>query len=444
MRPEYQARKTVTNTLEAPMLKLLLIVCLGIVAGCTKNPVNTENNFNQGAAQREIISINDKRVTSQAAAINSFAVKMYSQLIVSDENVFFSPYSITVALGMADAGAWGETDRQIRSALCVNANGDNFHAGLDGIDLSLRTYADTAGDLQLSVANNIWVQNDFTIKDRFLDILTQYYGSGINLLNFKLYPDSSREIINDSVSDQTRGRINNLLPFGSIKDSTKLVLTNAVYFLAEWLLKFDISRTYNKDFIKLNGNKVSVPTMQMSYMDFKFKQSGNYKVLELPYKGQRIVMDIILPDSGQFSQFESGLSSLNITDLFNGLSSTELSLISIPRFEFTTLSISLSRAFQKLGMILPFSPNADFSSISDSSLCITDIFHKAFVKVNETGTEAAAATAVIIGRATSALVQPGLVRPEFIADHPFIYLIRDTQTNAILFIGREVDPEVSE
>ena len=239
------------------------------------------------------------------------------------------------------------------------------------------------------------------------------------------------------VSDQTSGQIDDLLPFNSVDYNTRLVLTNAVYFMAEWSQKFDSSNTSDRDFKKLDGSTVSVPTMRMSNAGFKFKQFGKYKLLELPYKGQRIVMDIILPDSGQLEQFESELSSLDISDLLNGLSSTEMGLISIPRFEFTTPSISLSTAFNKLGMILPFSRSADFSLISVDGLYISEIFHKAFVKVNETGTEAAAATAVVMIQRS---IHPVDLRPEFIADHPFIYVIRDTQTKAILFMGREIDP----
>lgn len=429
---------------ETPMLKVITMLCMGIIAGCTNNPIDIEKNHDQSTAGREIIAVNDQRVTSQVEAINSFAVKMYSQLIETDKNVLFSPYSITVALGMTDAGASGETDRQIRSALCVKNNGNDFHAGVDGLDLSLQAYADTATNLQLSISNNIWAQNDFTIRSGYSDLLSHYYGADMHLLNFILYPDSSRIVINDSISNQTRGRISNLLPFGSIDSSTRLVLTNAVYFMADWSVKFDrLMTTLDKDFKRLDGSTVSVPLMQMNNSGFKFKQSGNYKVLELPYKGERIVMDIILPDNGQFSQFESGLSSINISNYFSGLSFTKLSQVCIPRFEFTTPSLPLSTAFQKLGMILPFSMGADFSLICDTSLYISEIFHKAFVKVYEAGTEAAVATAVIKGLGCSPL-QPVVVMPEFVADHPFLYLIRDTQTNAVLFMGREVDPRVRE
>jgi serpin B len=249
-------------------------------------------------------------------------------------------------------------------------------------------------------------------------------------------------IINDWVSEQTHDRIKDLLPEGSITVDTRLVLTNAIYFLADWLIKFPDTLTDNQSFTRLDGSLVTVPMMNLRSNPVKllYYDAGNCRIIELPYKGNRLVMNLILPDSGTYNNFEQNLSAEIISELINGLDSMGLVTVRIPRFEFTTASISLVDAFKNLGMTAPFSPSADFSGISHGSLAISDIIHKAFVKVDEKGTEAAAATAVIIGRVSDPAPPP----EQFVANRPFIFFIRDTMTGAILFMGRILDPLVKE
>ncbi len=342
---------------------------------------------------------------------------------------------------MTDGGAAGETDKQIRNALQVTLTGEDFHAALNGLDRSLAAHSEETENLELNVVNSIWQQNSLLIKDTYLDLLARHYDAGVNLLDFRKDPDSCRIIINDWVSEQTKSRINDLLPPGSISTLTDLVLTNAIYFMADWLFSFDTEKTDNQGFHLLDGETVLVPTMKLKSENGKVKllyaEAENVRVLELPYKGRRIAMDFILPDSGMFSVFESKLSAEDLSGLLDKLDSTELPPVRIPKFQFTTESISLKNAFMSLGMTAPFS-DADFSGItSQYSLAISDIFHKAFIKVDENGTEAAAATAVIID-----IISMPSSQPYFIADRPFIYLIRDTQTKTILFMGRVMDPRV--
>jgi len=432
--------------------KLLCLGCAVILSGCNNNPVSDNSNNKKDVdapfaviksdfVSRSVVTENDPRISSQASNINQFSVKMYSELVKEENgNLFFSPYSITAALGMTDAGAKGETDLQIRKALQVSLEGEDFHAGINGLDQSLKSHAQATENLELNIVNSIWAQKDLMLYVNFLDLLSRHYDAGINVVNFALEPDPSRIIINEWVSEQTRDRIKDLLPEGSITVDTRLVLTNAIYFLADWLIKFPDTLTDNQAFTRLDGSQVTVPMMNLRSEPVKllYYDSGNYRILELPYKGNRLAMDLILPNDGAYNNFEQNISAEIISHLVNGLDSAGLVSVCIPRFEFATKSISLKNAFKNLGMEEPFSLSADFSGITDIDLFISDIYHKAFIKVDENGTEAAAATAVIMSGTSIETPPP----PKFVANRPFIFFIRDTMTGAILFMGRVLDPLV--
>ena len=392
---------------------LTIFISIALFAACGPNSVptaqkdtNASFTVNRSPLQRVIVGDGDLRIEQQASSVNQFAVNMYSRLIEDGKNLFFSPYSITCALGMTDAGAKGATEQQIRSALSVTLEGDDFHAALNGLDQSLAAHAGTVENLELSVENSIWVQDGLPLGISFLNTLSQHYDAGVNLLNFIDSPEPSRIIINDWVSLQTHERIQDLIPPGAIDGLTRVVLTNAIYFLADWYMKFDPQKTEEKPFYLSDGGSVSVPMMKMESEEnmygeegirLLYSQAATAKVLELPYRGERIVMDLILP-TGDFNQFESSLSPEVIANLINRLDSASLITVQIPRFQFTTSSISLVKAFKEMGMELPFTPSgADFSGVTDAiGLYISEIFHKAFIKVDEAGTEAAAATAVIL------------------------------------------------
>jgi serpin B len=432
--------------------KLLCLGCAVFFVGCNNNPVSDNGNNNKNIdapfavmksdfVSRSEIAESDPRVSSQANSINKFSAKMYSELAKEEGNLFFSPYSITAALGMTDAGAKGETDLQIRKVLQVDLSGEDFHAGINGLDYSLKSHSQSTENLELNIVNSIWSQKDLMLQVNYLDLLSRHYDAGVNILDFMQEPEPSRLIINEWVSEQTHERIKDLLPEGSITNETRLVLTNAIYFLADWLIKFDDANTANQAFTRLDGSKVTVPMMNLREEPVKllYYNQGNCRILELPYKGNRLAMDLILPEAGTFNNFEKNISAEVISNLVNGLDSVGLITVRIPRFEFTTESISLKKAFMSLGMEMPFSPSADFSGIGNIDLVISDIIHKAFIKVDEKGTEAAAATAVIVGTTSMDPPPP----PQFVADRPFIFFIRDTKTGAILFMGRVLDPLVS-
>lgn len=433
-------------------MKKLLVTCAiaGLLAGCSNDPVSNNNGkdtelkfgISKQDVDRNVVVSTDPRISAEASSISRFAVKMYKQIVENGKNAFFSPYSITTALGMTDAGAKGNTDLQIREALQVTLEGDDFHSGLNGLDLSLKSFSDATDNLELNVENSIWAQDNVTyFKVGYLDRLARNYGAGVYMLDFMNEPEPSRIIINDWVAQKTNQRIMDLIPSGVITPSTRLVLTNAIYFLADWKYKFDSTLTATGSFYTANGDSIQTP--MMSYKDkpakMLYNYSGNVRMLELPYQGDRIAMDLILPDSGTFGTFEDSVTYEGLSGLISGLDSTKLMTVQIPKFQFTTPSVSIKKALQNLGMIDPFTTAADFSGIADVSLAIADVLHKAFIKVNESGTEAAAATAVVID-ITAVLNDTRF----FVANRPFMYLIRDKQTNAILFMGRIMNPAVSE
>lgn len=376
----------------------------------------------------------------QAASINTFAVAMYKQLGAKPGNLFFSPYSITAALGMTEAGARGETAEQIRQALSVTLPGDDFHAAINGLDLSLMEYAKATDGVTLNVVNSTWMQAGWDFRVRYLDLLSRFYGAGVNLLNFRNEPEPSRIIINTWVADQTNQRIKDLIPQGVISPNTRLVLTNAIYFLGNWRYQFDATLTRNETFTKLDRSTVSTPLMQLGKsgekVRMKYAMVGSTRALDLPYQGDRLCMTVILPDTGTFSTFESSIDVQKLNALIQALDSTRLPPVRLPKFTFTSGSVSLKPALQVLGMTDAFGDAADFSGIDGTrQLSIADIFHKAFIAVDEKGTEAAAATAVIIEVTSSPMEAP-----HFVVDRPFLFVIRDRHTGVILFMGRIVDP----
>jgi serpin B len=383
-------------------------------------------------------------LSTQAVSINTFAVSMYKYLAEQPGNLFFSPYSITSALGMTEAGSTGETQRQIRQALAVTLQGDELHAALNGLDLSLMDHASGTDGLTLKVANSTWMQSGWKFNVSYLDLLSRYYGAGVNLLDFEREPEPSRIIINDWVEEQTNNKIQDLIPAGAITPFTRLVLTNAIYFLGTWLYQFDPALTKNSTFTRLDKSTINPPVMQLGKngekVTMKYYRTSTARAIDLPYKGDRLCMTVVLPDTGSFGTFEKAISVENLTTIINGLDSTELPPVCLPKFTFTTQSIDLSPALKVLGMQDAFDPaKADLSGIDGTrDLFVQSVVHKAFIAVDEKGTEAAAATAVIIG--TTSIGD----RPMFIADRPFIFLIRDRLTGVILFMGRILDPLIKE
>jgi serpin B len=368
---------------------------------------------------------------------NAFAFDLYQELKSEEGNLFYSPYSISMALAMTYAGARTETETQMADALDFLLAQDRLHPAFNELALELDSRGEGAqgkdGEgFRLNIVNAIWGQKDYNFLTDFLDVLAVNYGAGLRVLDFMGAPEESRVTINDWVADQTEGRIEDLIPPGLINSLTRLVLTNAIYFNAAWLNPFDEDITRDGDFYLLDGSQVTVPMMSQSE-HLGYAEGDGYVAVELPYDGEELSMVILLPDSGQFEAFESSLSAEPVAGIIESLDYREVDL-TMPKFEFDS-EFSLSAALSALGMPIAFTTGADFSGMTGNhDLYIADVVHQAFVSVDEAGTEAAAATAVVM----ELTAIPDVV--EVTVDRPFIFFIRDIETGTILFVGRTLNP----
>jgi serpin B len=376
----------------------------------------------------------------QAASDNTaFATALYQQFRSQDGNLFFSPYSISLALAMTYNGANNETASQMADALHFSLPLERLNPAFNALDMSLRgDQSESEYDFQLEIANSIWPQQGYDFLPEFLDALARYYGSGIFPVDYQANPEAARLQINDWVAEQTAGKIKDLLPPGSIIELTRLVLANAIYFKSAWLQTFDPDQTALADFTLLDGNKVQAPTMHVVSEDLNYFQGEGYQAVELPYRNLSTSMIAVMPDEGNFEAFEGSLSAEAIETIRQGLASSEAQVtLSMPSFKFAT-TLDLIPPLQSLGMTDAFIPDvADFSKTDGRKiLYISGAFHKAYVDVNEKGTEAAAATGVV----EQAISAP----TEFVTialDHPFLFMIVDRNSGTVLFLGRVVNPQ---
>ena len=373
---------------------------------------------------------------------NAFAFDLYAQLAGSEEgNLFFSPLSISTALAMTWVGARNETESQMAETLHYELSQEHLHPAFNWLDLTLQSRGEGAEGLdgepfRLHIANALWGLDGYGFLSDFLDTLALNYGAGMNLMDFIGDPDGARLTINQWVADQTEDRILNIIPQGAINPSTRLVLTNAVYFNAAWASKFMETATNDGPFNTLNGGQVTVPLMHHTYY-LRHMQGENYQAIELPYDGNELSMLIVLPDAGQFEEMEASLDQDTLDAILEGLTSEYVS-ITMPSFQFKS-SFALGDSLKALGMVNPFT-DADFSGMDGTQdLALSAVLHKSFVRVNESGTEAAAATAVI---ATTTSEPPPPI--PVIVDRPFIFAIRDHATHSLIFLGRMLNPSDTE
>ena len=368
----------------------------------------------------------------------AFALGLYKLVRTTEGNLFFSPYSISDAMAMTWAGARGQTETDIATAMHFTLPQSQLHPALNKLDLDLASRGQGAkgkdGEgFRLHVVNAIWGQQGFKFTPQYLDTLATNYGAGLRVLDFIKQPEPSRITINDWVAQQTENRIKDLIPAGAINNLTRLVLTNAIYFNAAWAQPFQKGATTQGTFHRLDGSDVSVSMMRQTQM-FRYSEGANYQATELPYDGRELSMIVILPRAGAFADFEQSFDSRILKTIVDGLTSREVAL-TMPKFGFET-SMSLKQNLTALGMGNAFTDSADFSGMDGArDLRIQDVIHKAYVAVDEDGTEAAAASAVIVG--TTALPSD---TAEMKVDRPFLFLIRDNPTGTVLFLGRVSDP----
>ncbi len=361
---------------------------------------------------------------------NSFALGLYAKLKDEKGNIFFSPASVSTALAMVYEGARGETAEEIRSTFNYSEHNeerrDYFRCMMERLNKK--------EEYDITIANALWAQKDFGLLKDYTDIVDRHYGGKVTSVDFIKDTENTRQTINNWVENKTNDKIKNLLSKDSVNGSTRLVLTNAIYFKGDWEKQFDKDLTREEEF-RTESEKVNTPMMRHEKSQkFRYGETEEYQILELPYKGGELSMLLILPKDGYFEMVESSLTEDNLEAWQQGMSYGEV-IVEMPKFK-TETEYEMRGTLSAMGMPMAFSEVADFSGITgDRDLEISGVIHKAFVDVNEEGTEAAAATGVVM-RSFS------ISRPKvFRADHPFIYAIQEKNSN-ILFMGRVVSPTV--
>jgi serpin B len=420
-----------------PIASLLLA---GLVAGCKKDKPTKTDEFEAGTFAENLPDLPfDKKVkTDLVKGEQAFGLDLYGKLRKTPGNLFFSPYSISSALAMAFAGAEKQTAEQMAKTLHFPNDQKALHPAYTALIKEIHK-AKKPRRYQLSIANSLWGQQDCVFKEDFLSTLKTHYGAGLKKVDFKGSTEEARKTINNWVEKQTQDKIQELLVKGILKPVTRLVITNAIYFKGDWASQFKKKETENDSFWLASREKVTAPLMHQ-LGTFPYLAEENFQALELPYVGDKLSMVVFLPRSKDgLTEFERSLTSANLTKWLSHLGSSKVK-VSLPRFKMTG-AFSLKDQLQELGMVQAFEDDADFSKISrDEDLKIGAIIHKAFVEVNEEGTEAAAATAVVFDAKKSDDHHKEVI-PVFRADHPFFFVIRDRESGMILFMGRLANPK---
>ena len=379
----------------------------------------------------EFKNISDREILAENNTM--FALNLYDQLKGTEGNLFFSPYSISTALAMTYAGAREHTENQMANVLNFTLNQQKMHSAFASLEAELNAVQEKE-TVDFTVANALWAQKDYVFLKDFIDLTKKHYGAVLNQVDFKKDSEAARRKINFWVEQKTNEKIKDLLKPGILNALTRLVLTNAIYFKGNWENQFKKSRTKDARFWLDTDTAIEAPMMFQKHK-FGYGETDNLQILELPYSGGGFTMIVLLPKKVEgISDLEAMLDMNKINVWKGSLRKTEVQVY-LPRFKVSS-QFSLGEALAKMGMPDAFGPDADFSGIDGKKdLYISAVVHKAFVDVNEEGTEAAAATGVVM-KLTSMPVSPRV----FCADHPFLFLIRHNSSGSILFIGRVVNP----
>lgn len=419
-------------------LVMVLAVIGGTLAGCAP-PGGAVGAEEVRSDKPRLAPAGQVQLPALVQGNSEFALGLYGALFDKEANLFYSPYSISLALAMTYAGARGDTEREMARALRFTLPQEQLHPAFSALDQALASRGqqikkEQGERFRLSVANALWGQQGFSFQPAFLNLLAQNYGAGLRLLDFQNAPEPARQAINRWVEEQTEDKIKDLLPEGSIDPDTRLVLSNAVYFNAGWMHPFVEGATQDGAFHLLDGNTVTVPLMRLDER-LGYGEGQGYQAVELPYVGGELAMVVLLPADGNFEAFAKALDAARLSVVLQGIQRNQVTL-TLPKFKYES-GVQLKDALSDLGMKEAFSRTADFSGMTGrKDLYVDEVYHKAFVAVDEKGTEAAAATAVVMDLVSAPAQGPKEVR----VDRPFIFLVRDVQTGSILFLGHVVNP----
>ena len=423
-----------------PVAVVLLACLFCVFAGCTGTP-GSDGTETATPTPTQSVSHTGSAVESVVDANNMFAFDIYKQLSdenSEDDNLFLSPFSISSALALTYEGAKGETADQIQSVFYFPDSIETLRNGYQEVNAGIN-----AGDPEydLEVANALWAEETYPFLEDYINTAETYYSANTTNLDFINQPEESRVTINDWVAGKTNDKIEDLIPEGMINSMTRFVITNAIYFKGTWVLQFDKNMTTEADFTTPSGETVTVDMMKRTDDDavYGYAETDGLQVLEMPYEnesGKKLSMIVLLPKENDLKEAEDALSADNLEEITDSIKSRQVKVY-FPKFKLETEYL-LSDTLIDMGMPMAFTGSADFSGIDGTKyLYISDVVHKAFVEVNEEGTEAAAATGVVYASGMSPEKEP---IPVFRADHPFIFMIQDDETGNILFIGRISNP----
>lgn len=375
------------------------------------------------------------------AGLNAFSLDIYKATLPAGENHFISPASISTAFGLAYGGAAGATADEIKNVLHYPFAGEEFAKANGEL---LATMALDAKGRTLSVGNALWVQDDFPLRAPYVAQMENYYGAGVQRVDYKTDPENALGQINQWVEGKTNNRIKNLLTPDDINKYTRSILVNTVFFKADWHSVFKEAATKTKPFKLATGKKVMTPLMTQQ-SDFRYLEKKDVQAISMPYRGRETEMIVFLPKSKRgLSKFEDSLTAETLKQWMDDLAGASFPevIVTFPKFKLEVKS-ELSGKMQEMGMSEAFTDDADFSKMSPKALKISKVVHQTFLEVDEKGSEAAAATAIGMTMIVSATSGPEPKPKVFNADHPFFFLIRDRRTGAILFMGRYVEPKAS-
>jgi serpin B len=435
--------KLLKNASGGPPVRLVRRAARKACRECYCPPVQCDNGFVATApgtnisqqthptARAQIKVSDDVRAIAQSS--NQFAFDLYKHLQDQDGNLFFSPASIATALAMTYAGAAGETKEQMADVLHFDLPDPRLQNGYG----TLSTILNHANEsYRLNMANRLWGQSGFRFKPLFITSNHAHYGAGLGEVDFA-ETEHARQTINQWIAESTQGKISDLIPPGILQNNTRLVLTNAIYFKGTWIYQFSKAKTNEAPFYLSKDRKISVPLMRQHTGGLRYAAVDDLQILELPYAGGDLSLAIFLPRQVDgLPELEHKLTANGVRKWISGLRDDYDVDVSLPKFTFTS-QIGLKDQLSSMGMPAAFSDHADFSGIStQNQQTLDDALHQAIVDVNEEGTEAAAATGHIGGNAPGPVPQEAVFR----ADHPFLFLIHDKRTGAILFLGRVVNP----
>jgi serpin B len=416
-------------------LQVLLMMCvIGLFASCADEKVKDKNvtfevSKNESNITKEVVQVDVEKLKLLARDNNDFAFKLFAEMKKSEQkNILISPFSLSEALAMTYLGSQDDTKSEISRVMNFNGDDKSFHSGFNALDTVLNK---SSADNTLKTNNALWFDKSYEVNESFTKDLQKNYGNTLKSMDFKNQLQSSITEINTWIEKNSNGTLKNTLNKNGIDKNMQLILTNVIYFKANWMNEFYVEATTKEKFYALNGTVQDVSMLNNEY-EMLYAQNKDFQSVTLDYIGGDSSMVILLPKQGRFEKVMKNLKSNY--QLANELSKLELVNLKLPKMKFSTPTYDMKTYFEDMGLVSPFSENANFSLIGSQPLKIDTIKHKAFIEIDEKGTEASAVTVILEANATEANITESIPKKMHI-NRDFIFFIKNNQTSQILFMG---------